>query len=394
MPPECTKVALLKKASEIKSGISRDRYAVLECDILPYSTDCLADADVIVDCILGTGSSGTIREPYASCMRDINASGKTVVSADIPSGLGCDISIIPDYTITFHDTKSGMSPLTCGEIIICDIGIPAGAYDFLGPGDMIRYPIPAKDSHKGQNGRLMIVGGGPYFGAPALSALSALRSGVDSVRIYTPESCAAIVSSYCPVFMVTSLPGNHLTPESVSRILEDSISYDALLIGPGLGDSIETRAAVREILRNVRIPVIIDADAISASDGMRMEVPCIITPHHGEFRRISSEGLSIQDVSSSMNAVILLKGSEDVITDGCSTRRNRTGNAAMTGAGTGDVLSGCVAGLLSKGMSAFDSACLGAYICGRAGDLAFISHSYGLIATDVIDNISRVISSR
>ena len=102
----------------------------------------------------------------------------------------------------------------------------------------------------------------------------------------------------------------------------------------------------------------------------------------------------MEEVALSMNAVLLLKGSEDIITDGMCTRRNKTGNAGMTGAGTGDVLSGCVAGLLAKGMSAFDSACLGAYICGMAGDIAFESFSFGLIATDVIDNIPKVISSR
>ena len=394
MPPERTKVALLRKASEIRSDIARDRYSVLECDIVPYSRDHLVDADVIVDCILGTGSSGMIREPYSSCITDVNSSGKIVVSADIPSGLGADIAVHPDYTITFHDIKSSMSTSTCGEIIVCDIGIPDEAYTFVGPGDMIRYPVPSKNSHKGQNGRLMIVGGGPYFGAPAMSGMSALRSGVDCVRIYTPSSSAHIVSSYCPVFMVTELPGNQLTPESVPMILEDSSSYDALLIGPGLGDSIETQMAVRDILKNIRIPVVIDADGILPSNGIRMEVPCVLTPHHGEFAKLSSEESSVEEVALSMNAVMLLKGSEDIITDGVSTRRNKTGNAGMTGAGTGDVLSGCVAGLLAKGVSAFDSACLGAYICGMAGDIAFESFSFGLIATDVIDNIPKVISSR
>lgn len=391
MPTETTTVALVKKSSQIRSDISREKYAILECDIIPYTPGCLDGFDVVVDCVLGTGGEGTIREPYRSCIQDINNSGKIVISADIPSGFGMDLCVVPDYTVTFHDIKTGMCQENCGSITICDIGIPDEASSIVGPGDLIRYPVPDRHSHKGRNGRLMIVGGGPYFGAPAMSALAALRVGTDCVRIYTPSSSAHIVASYSPVFMVTTLPGDHLTDESVQRIIDDSKDFDALLIGPGLGDSEDTQVAIRDILRNIRIPVVIDADAIRVADGMRFEIPCILTPHHGEFGYISDGCGSPEPVASSMNAVILLKGAEDLITDGLDSRKNRTGNVGMTGAGTGDVLAGCVAGLLSKHMTPFDAACLGAYICGKAGDIAFDSMSYGLIATDIIDMIPKVL---
>lgn len=391
MPPENTAVALLRKASEIRSDIARDRYSLLECEIMPYSPGCLDEYDVIVDCILGTGMVGKVREPYASCIKAINESSKTIISADIPSGLGMDVAVKPHHTITFHDIKTGMSNNTCGDIHICDIGIPPEASTRLGPGDLARYPIPDKNSHKGQNGRLMIVGGGPYFGAPIMSAMAALRIGADCIRIFTPSSSSGIVSSYNPVFMVTELPGDHLEPGHVQSIIDASGSYDAMLIGPGIGDSEDSACAVREIMRNVRIPTVVDADAIGPLEGVRFETPCILTPHMGEYRRIAHDGMEPEDVSLYMNATVLLKGPVDTITDGMRTRTNHSGNCGMTGAGTGDVLAGCVSGLLSKKMLPFDAACLGAYICGKAGDAAFEMRSYGLIATDIIDCISGII---
>lgn len=392
MDPAQTKVILLKKPSAIRSDISREKYSLLECNIEQYCDNSFEDCDVIVDCVLGTGVKGKVSEPYRSCIEKINKSGKIIVSADIPSGFNTDCAVKPNVTITFHDTKTGMNSSNCGKIIICDIGIPADAFAFVGPGDLCRYPIPQADSHKGQNGKLMIIGGGPYFGAPVMSGLSALRIGTDCVRIFTPESVSAIVSSYSPVFMVTKLDGNELSEKHIEYLLKESDNFDSVLIGPGLGNSEETMSAIRMFIRNCRKPLVVDADAISCLSGLRLEVPCVVTPHKKEYQSIS-EGMDVENVSTSLNAVILLKGKEDIIADAIHRRINRSGTVAMTGAGTGDVLSGAVAGLLSKGMNAFDSACLGAYICGKAGEKAFETKSYGLIATDVIDCIPTVLRS-
>lgn len=390
LPPESTKVVLLKKASSIHSEISRERYSLLECDIEQFNDTSFDNCDVIVDCILGTGTIGTVSEPYRTCIEKINRSSKHVISVDVPSGLNTDCAVNPEATITFHDIKEGMSESNCGKITICDIGIPEEASSLVGPGDFVRYPIPKTDSHKGQNGRLMIIGGGPYFGAPAMSGLSALRIGTDCVRIFTPESVSNIVSTYSPVFMVTKLKGNTISSKHVEWLLEESKNFDAVLIGPGLGNSTDAVSATRQFIELCEKPLIIDADAIAATAGMYFNTPCVITPHKHEFNNIS-DNRSIECLSSSMNSTILLKGKEDVISDGNRTRKNLTGTVAMTGAGTGDVLSGAVAGLVSKGMNPFDAACLGAYICGKAGEIAFESKSYGLIATDVIDNIPTVL---
>lgn len=393
MDPSRVKVALLKKASQIHTDIARERYSLLECDISMYSEDCIDRCDIIVDCALGTGISGTVRDPYRQFIIDANSSGKTIVSVDIPSGLGTDLAIRPAHTITFQDVKMGMDPSNCGEILVADIGIPAEASSIIGPGDMLRYPIPGKDSHKGQNGRLMIIAGGPYFGAPIMSSLAALRVGTDIVRVFTPESSATIISLSSPVLMVTPLQGDHLSMGSLSVLLEESKRYDAVLIGPGLGTSSETIQAVRCFVERCETPMVIDADGITAIAGMELPEGTIVTPHSGEYIRLNPDDMDQSELSSKIHAVILRKGKEDVVSDGGRTRTNRTGTPAMTGAGTGDVLSGTVAGLLSKGMVPFDAACVGAFISGKAGEMAFEERSYGLIATDVIEKITSVLKA-
>ena len=389
MDPKLVSVALLKKPSEIHTDAAWHYYSELRCPIIDYSKADLGAYDVVVDCALGTGMRGNVREPYRSFIIE-SAGLHAVVSVDVPSGLGSDVSVHPVATVTFHDLKEGMSCENSGEIVIADIGIPAEAVDATGPGDMLRYPVPGKGSHKGQNGRLMIVAGGPYFGAPIMSSMSALRTGADIVRLYTPESIFDTVAGTNPVLMVTKLPGDRLTTESVEFLLSESGNYDAVLIGPGLGTDPDTMGAVRSFVSSCKVPMVIDADGITAVVGMEFEGNVVLTPHHNEFRRLGG-ACCPNELAEKLGAVVLLKGAVDEISDGRRTRLNRTGTPAMTGAGTGDVLAGATAALLSKGMTPFDSACLAAYICGKAGEYAFEDKSYGLIATDVIDEIPHVL---
>lgn len=361
---------------------------------MPFDASSLKDYDVIVDCALGTGLRGELRAPYDSYVDAINDYGGFVVSCDIPSGLGTGKAVIPDVTVTFHDIKEGMDTENSGTIIIADIGIPGEAYGFIGTGDMLRYPVPKADSHKGQNGRLLIIGGGPYIGAPAMSALAALRIGTDLVHIATPDASFSQISSFSPTFIMHRLDGKVLTPDHIPMLLELSGKADAVLIGPGLGTDEGTVAAVREFISKCKLPTVVDADGITAvgSEPIARDAPLIFTPHHNEFKRLSG-GKDVRTTAEAFGAVIVLKGKEDVITDGKRLRNNRTGSPGMTVGGTGDVLSGAIAGLLSKGMDPFDAGCLGAYICGRAGELSYDEYSYGMMPTDVIDNIARVLRS-
>lgn len=390
MDPKRVSVALLKKPSDIHTDAAWHFYSELKCPILEYAKIDLDAYDVIVDCALGTGMRGDVREPYRGFVTATSGISSDIVSVDVPSGLGSDVSVLPKATVTFHDIKEGMTRENSGEIVIADIGIPAEAVDCTGPGDMLRYPLPTESSHKGDNGRLMVIAGGPYFGAPIMASLSALRTGADIVRLFVPESIFGVVAVSSPVLMATTLPGDRLTPASVEMLLRESESYDAVLIGPGLGTAEDTKQAVREFVSKCTKPMVVDADGITAVVGMEFSGNVILTPHHGEFKRLGGTCCS-GELAGHLNAVVLLKGATDEISDGRRTRLNRTGTAAMTGAGTGDVLAGCVAALLSKGATLFDSACLGAYICGLAGERAFAEKSYGLIATDVIDEIPHVL---
>lgn len=402
MENEDVTVCLMGPESSIRSEVSKKYFLSLNCPIIPFEELNIDDYEVLVDCALGTGTEGNIRHPYDEFVKLAKEFKGTVVSADIPTGLGCDISIIPDVTVSFNNSKTGMTEENSGEIIVADIGIPEEAYKVVGPGDMCRYPIPEKNSHKGQNGRLLIIGGGPYIGAPAMSGLSALRTGTDIVTIATPEKIIGSVASYSPIFTFHPLRNEMknaeceiLRPTHVPDLLKISNNYDAILIGPGLGIDEDTVSAVKKFVSSCRIPLVVDADAIgSLGKDPDVSVPAVYTPHRKEFEKlggISFDEAGVSDVAASLKGVVLLKGREDIISDGKRVRINRTGTPAMTVAGTGDVLSGIVAGFLSKGMIAFDASCLGAYVCGKAGELAFETYSYGLMATDIIERIPLIL---
>lgn len=377
--------------SEPKTELAKKQYRKIR-KVRNFNENDLKDYDVIADCVLGTGVHGDVKQPYSDCIDAINRSGKTIVSCDVPSGFGADKTVKPDITVTFHDVKEGMTEDNCGKIIVSDIGIPDEAASIVGRGDMLRYPVPKDSSHKGQNGRLLIIGGGPYIGAPGLAGLAALRIGADLVHIATPTPSFSGIASMSPNFIMHKLEGNYLCEKSLKTLLELSENVDSVLIGPGLGLSDETKDTVKKFAESCRKPMVIDADGITAiaKSGIRRKYDTVFTPHHSEYRKLAGDAVP-EKTASSYNAVIVLKGKEDVITDGARTRRNITGTPAMTVGGTGDVLSGAISGLLSKGMSAFDAGCLGAYICGRSGELAFEEFSYGMLATDVAEYIAKVL---
>ncbi|MDR1404572.1 MAG: NAD(P)H-hydrate dehydratase [Candidatus Methanoplasma sp.] len=397
MMDKCTVgVYLLGSRESIRSEFVREAVGRLECPVKDFSDFDGCNYDILVDCALGTGVRGAARPPYDHFIEVANRFSGQVVSIDVPSGFGTGLSVKPDITITFHDLKAGMSTENSGEIIVKDIGIPKEACENTGPGDMLRYPIPPRDSHKGSNGRLLVIGGGPYYGAPAMSALASMRVGTDIVRLAVPESCSAKVAAFSPVFMVSELEGESLHCGHVAEIMKLTEKFDAVLIGPGLGTSHETNEAVKEIVSSCGVPVVVDADGLTAL-GKEFVSPgkTVLTPHLGEFKRL---GGCMEDIEHSLikiakktKSVILLKGMTDLISDGNRIKRNLAGSPGMTSAGTGDVLAGIVAGLLSKGMDPFDAAALGTFISGKAGEFSFGEKSYGMTATDVIENIPKVL---
>ena len=371
---------------------------------LDKSEEAIAGTDLLIDALLGIGAEGAIREPYGALILQMNGSGKPILSIDVPSGFGTDRSVKPTATVALHDSKEGMTAENSGRIHIADIGIPAKIATTIGPGEFLLYPVPKPTSHKGQNGRLLVIAGGPYTGAPALVGFGALGVGGDLVHIATPALAAAVVASYSPMFIVHPLVGHRLLREDMRQIAELSARVDAVAIGPGLGDASGTLEAVREVVKTLSVPIVVDADAIravGADPRCLVGKRAVITPHSREFQALTGKALPdapeeragiVREAAKALGVVILLKGHVDIVTDGTRLKFNYTGNPGMTVGGTGDVLCGVVAGLMSKGMSPYDAARLGAFTNGYAGDLAFKVKSYGLTSVDVADNLGRVLA--
>ncbi len=379
------------------------------------ASDWFSESDLLVDAVFGTGIKGKIKEPESTVIDLINGegkSGKTVISVDIPSGLDPDggdfeKAVHAGLTVTFHHMKIGLlsekAKEYTGMVKVADIGICADAEQYVGPGDLTMLHRRKPEGHKGDSGKILVIGGGPYSGAPALTALAALKAGADLVTVAVPVPVAEIVASYSPNLIVRKLSSNILCPEDLSILLDLINSHDVVVMGMGLGRAAETLEAVRKILPFCR-KAVLDADALSALSGPIFEslagnCELIVTPHAGEFARLrtletleshESRIKAVREFSEENGVVTLLKGQTDVISDGKQTLLNRTGNPGMTVGGTGDVLAGLTGSLFSRNPAFLAAACA-AYINGAAGDLAFEKAGNGLLATDVIEKIPEII---
>jgi len=374
-----------------------------------------SDHDIIVDALVGTGTKGRLREPLASAVRTINRSGGFKVSVDIASGMEADTGetpgefVKPDLTVTFHALKSGMKRRAdlLGEVIVADIGIPPEAEEWCGPGDLLAIDQSRPpDAHKGMFGRLLVIGGSEtYSGAPFFVGYAAMRTGIDLVYIAAPSLTGYVIASMSPNIIVYKMKGRHLNPENLNLIESLLEKATAIVVGPGLGLHEETITACREILnlvRERRIPALLDADALKAVAGSRSRIgsPAVLTPHSGEYRVLTGEeppkdlrlrAEHVKQAAERIGATILLKGAVDVISDGKRVKLNATGNPGMTVGGTGDTLSGIVGAFLSRGTEPFIAASCGAFVNGAAGDLAVSEKGYHILPTDIIDYIPTVL---
>ena len=406
------RVQLLGRTESITTAIAAENWTALERSEIPARavTDSrelrdLSGADVVVDAMLGTGVRGALREPARTAAERINAareSGSVVVAVDVPSGIDADtgdptggddeVAVTADRVVTFHDAKPGLDSLDA-TVTVADIGIPTAAELFTGPGDLLGLDRDP-DSHKGENGEVLVVGGGPYAGAPTLSARAALRTGADLVRVACPASIAGDVQGFSENLIVRGFPGETLAPTHVDPILGLAADHDVVVLGPGLGDSEAALTFVRRFLEGFDGRAVIDADALQVVPETETDAELICTPHQGEFRKMGGEtatdpherGELVQSFAAEIGATLLVKGAYDVVSDGGEFRLNRTGNPGMTVGGTGDVLAGTV-GALAATTDPFRAAAVGAYVNGRTGDLVVEDHGFGLVATDLIDRI-------
>lgn len=328
-------------------------------------------ADVIIDALLGIGATGSPKEPLSTCITMANSSGAQIIAADIPTP-----GMRADRICAFHRAKAEGS-----EVI--DIGIPFEAECCVGPGDLTLLPARGRKAHKGVGGEVLVIGGGPYQGAPYLAGLGALRAGADIVRIASP------VFEPIPDLIYERLDGERIGEEHLERLVILATQADVVICGNGLGpDSHAVMLAIAPYCKKA----VIDADAL------RLPLPVakketLYTPHAGEFARITGIRLS-EDTrkraqvakGAGIPGTLLLKGNTDIITDGNRVRFNRTGDPAMTVGGTGDVLAG-IAGALLCHVPAFEAGCIAAYVNGRAGQAVAAQRGEGMLASDLVDRI-------
>lgn len=246
-----------------------------------------------------------------------------------------------------------------------------------------------KGSHKGENGRVGVVGGSKdYSGAPALNAHGALRSGCDLVKILTSRNVQDVVRSYSENFIVEGYDRAYFGEKAATRARNLSEWADSVVIGSGLSDPDEI--ALKDLVEVTDTPIVVDADAVNPLIDSDFS-EAVFTPHEGEAEDIREEYGSVENFVSETGAVVVLKGEEDEIFTPAEKFENKTGHETMTVGGTGDVLAGVIASLISQGLETGEAARLGAWINGKAGKLAAEELGNGALATDIAEKIPEVL---
>lgn len=435
-------VWLAGSAHELKGEtlqhLSRLRAAGVEVEELPTKQrweEALLDGpqgDIVVDGVLGVGLAGPARGPAVGAIQYINAVSNHahVISIDVPSGLDADSGVAhgeavkADITATIGLPKKGLiEPAALeyvGTVDVIDIGIPDELIRQTPTADnreLIHYhdltplfPRRWRASHKGDYGRVLIIGGAAgYTGAVAMAARAAIRSGAGLVTVITPQYVAPIVAGACLESMVIGereTPDHMLAAECWADWSRRLPNFDAVLVGPGLGRNENTRSLVRQIVRDCTVPLVLDADALAVLAGQahwldKARAPVVITPHPGEFAMLM--GQRIEDIQQdrpgvalaaarATRATVVLKGAGTIVAQADKPIAvNLTGNPGMATGGAGDVLAGMLVALLGQGLAPYDAARAAVYLHGQAGDfMAWRKSQIGLIASDIIEEIPYV----
>jgi NAD(P)H-hydrate epimerase len=381
----------------------------------------LARADVAVDAIFGTGFRGMPEGDWAAGIASLNEAGVPIVAVDIPSGVNGTTGVVEGeavrarLTVTFGAVKLGAVLMPgaehAGIVRVADIGFPddlvrARAW-LTEPSDVAAW-LPARDpdTHKRASGVLVVVAASRSMtGAARLIAMAAGRVGTGLVTVAAPEGAMPQIQAGLtePTFLpLPETAEGTVAADSVAPLLELLEVADALAIGPGLTTNDQTVAFVRETVRRSPVPLILDADGLNAFTGdvaalQDRQADAVLTPHVGEFARLTGvkprdldadRPTHVRALAEQTGAVTLLKGSRTVIAqpDG-RLFVNVTGSPALATAGTGDVLTGMIGGLLARGVPPLESAAAAAYLHGLAGVFAGRDQAEGALAGDVLERI-------
>lgn len=402
--------------------------AVIEIDNSTLLKNFVKSADCVVDAILGTGIRGAARGGAEAAIKAINEYARYVLSVDMPSGADSDsgevagAAVKADKTVTFAAYKRGMflypAADYCGEVVLADISVPEYIMEvkagrcFAADGEAVGRIFPKRrdNSHKGDYGKIMIVGGSVGMaGAAVMSSKAALRFGVGLITAAVPASVNNIVQNKIDEVMTLPLPeeGGRISRSAAERLAKRANLCDAVLIGPGMGRSESVYEFTADFLPRLEVPSVVDADgiyAVARNEDLlsRCRIKPVLTPHSQELSYLT--GKSAQEIEASRFAAsadysakngvtLILKGHHTIITapDGDCTV-NTTGNSGMAGAGSGDILAGMVTALLARGMSAYDAAVCAVYLHGAAGD--FAARKYGvdaMCANDIINSVCHIL---
>ncbi len=390
----------------------------------------LSASDIVVDAVFGTGFSGKIRGIGEDVVKEINESGRKIVSVDTPSGIDSDtgnvsgVAIKADLTVTMGLPKTGQflypAKHYTGELYVADIGFPEQVIENVNAGgtlvddEILRRFIPwrAPNLHKGAFGRILIVAGSTGMtGAAAMAATSALRAGAGLVYLAIPEHLNSILETKCTETITIPVPqtdNGSISLKAYDIIMEQASGVDVMAIGPGLSQRPETQELVKKIVKNANIPLLIDADGINALAGhttilKKRKRPTIITPHPGEMARLINHSageidknriIISQKYASEWGVILVLKGAPTVISDQEGKFfLNPLVNSGLATAGSGDVLTGLIIGFLAQKTTPLAAAVSGVYIHSLVGEvLKEKMGEHSIIAGDLIDAIPQAIT--
>lgn len=373
----------------------------------------LRAAAIIVDGLLGTGSSGPLREQYRNWVNEINIADREVVAVDIPTGIDPSTGMVPGpavtatATVTMAAPKVGMllypAATYVGELWVAHIGIPpsilaeVGARYHVMTKEQFFYWLPHRSpqANKRTAGDVVIIGGSAqYVGAPVLSAVAAQRAGAGYVTVACPPEAASAVRHHLVEQIVSPWPEGDAATVAES-LLELTRHAGAVVIGPGLGREERTQEIVRRFIKDTMRPLVVDADALYAIAGHTDVVAgkkAVLTPHDGEFSRLLGERAdsaitnrikAADDFAASLDATLLLKGPRSIVATKEATYVNLTGNELLATAGSGDVLSGMIAAMMGAGCSSRQAAAISAYWHGVAADYLRDQKKHSIAAGDI-----------
>jgi len=425
--------------TSLSADLSPD--ANVNFEMLPNNVDVVDEisdreldkAILVVDAMLGTGAAGVLHGKILEYSRQINRvrNGKGVTAIDLPTGVNADTgeivedAIFAQATLTLACAKPGIFLYPgagyCGKVIVCDIGFPENVIEdenccgkIYESADIKKIlPYRTDDAHKSSVGWVMVIAGSQGMtGAAVMSATAACRAGAGLVKLAMPASLVQIVNATNPAMVCLPMPEHKcggLSYRATEKLQPEMRTVRAALIGPGMSRQPATANAIRKIVETSQLPLVIDADAITAIAGYAGMVsdrkfPTIITPHPGEMSRLLNVdvetlqkdriGYALQ-AAKMYNATVVFNGTPAVIAspDG-QIVLNVIGSPTLAVAGSGDMLAGIITGLAGQGLSAFDAAVAGCYIGSMAArNISAQMGSIGVITTDIISSIPSAIKS-